>query len=182
MHLRHIDILPQKHTSKRQRHESRTANNHVPLNISISMHNASASGSSPSVRKLHLDVSVNCSSISLVIFGEVLDQEVEELVGPDGPRDGAADGATDRGGQADQGQHYADLVVLDHGHDGQLLADDDRAGGYGLEDLAHDDVADVGVGGAEVDEETGGEAGDGDGGAGDPLVVVGLADETMDVG
>lgn len=150
----------------------------MPLNIAVGVHNTSASGSSPSIRKLHLDVPVNRSSITLVVLGEVLDEEVEKFIGPDGARDGAADGATDRGGQADEGQHHADFVVLDDGHDGELLADDDRAGGHSLEDLAHDDIADVGVGGAEVDEEAGGEAGDGDGGAGDPLVVVGLTDET----
>lgn len=49
----------------------------------------------------------------------------------------------------------------DNGHDSELLADDYGPARYGLEDLAHDDVADVGIGRAEVDEEAGGEAGDG---------------------
>ena len=38
------------------------------------------------------------------------------------------------------------MLVRGGGQDGDLVADDDGAGGDGDEDLAHDDVADVAVG------------------------------------
>lgn len=69
----------------------------------------------------------------------------------------------------------------DYGHNGELFADDDGPSRYGLEDLTHNDVANVGVGGAEVDEKAGGEAGDGDRCQSHPLEVVCLADEAVNL-
>lgn len=71
--------------------------------------------------------------------------------------------------------------MRDDGHDGELLADDNGATRDSFEDLTHDDIADVRVRGAEVDEEAGGEAGDGDGSQGNPLEVVCLADQAVNM-
>lgn len=177
--LSNVYIPPQQDACEGQRHEASTRDNHMPLYVSVRADNRLPCVAPPLVLQLNRQRPINRHHILLLLRWEVLPQILRKLIRPDTARDRAADGPAHVGRQRYEREHDGYLVVRDDGHNSELLADDDGSGRDGLEDLTHDDVADVGVRGAEVDEEAGGEAGDGDRGQGDPLEVVCLADEAV---
>ena len=147
------DISPHDHRHSADGPNSSTSNQHHHLRVPVGTLNRNTSRRAHRVRQLHRDVLVDDGQLGELggrkAFGELLREDSL----PDGGGDGQADGATDVTENAQHGQDHGNVLMGSGGHDGDLVADDDGAGGERYQDLAHDDVADVTVGPAEGDHQ-----------------------------
>lgn len=147
------DISPQDHRHHAHGPNRRPRNQHHLLRICVGVLNRDPSGRAHRIRHLRRDVPVDGEQIREFGSGEGFGELGREDTLPDGGRDRQADRAPDVAEQAQYRQHDRDVLVGSGRHDGDLVADDDRAGGERDEDLAHDYVADVLVRRAEIDHE-----------------------------
>ncbi|EPE04610.1 hypothetical protein F503_03672 [Ophiostoma piceae UAMH 11346] len=111
-------------------------------------------------RILHLgQVATKVDGVGLVleVVGQAAAQGIGEGGRVDGLSDGVADGATKAVEEVEDGEHQRDTVTVRGSHDSHALADNQGATTKRDKDLAHDNVANVGVLATEADHETGAE-------------------------
>lgn len=177
--LLQADISPHENRDDRQGQDRDAGDEHASLRNGIRLDDRLSHGTAHWVRQRHSQRSVDGGRLVLAPLGQVLAQLSGQRVGPDGPGDGRADTPTDPGEEAHQRVRHGDVLVLARRHGGHLGADDQGAAREGLEDLAHDDVADPAGRVAEVDHQADSQEHDGHGGQGEPLESTGLADHSI---
>ena len=182
LQLLHINILPHPHGRQQNRHKHRTGNNHTSLHITIRGNNGISNRIAHGIIRLDDQRAVNLRGEILAALGEVTLQLREEHVGPDATGDGETDRCTDGAEHIEEGEGDGDFLVGDGGHDGDLAAGGEDACADSVEDLTHDEEADVGIGGSEGDEKGGAENDEGDTGVGNVFEVAEAADEVADEG
>lgn len=157
-----VDVLPHEGAEPGGGVHAGGGDEHEALGGAVGVLDAGAGRGADGVRGLDVDAAVDVGQGGLGVGGQELGQLLGEDAGPHGGGDGGADGLAHGGHHALHGEHGGDVLVLGHGHDGHLLADDEGATTESDEDEAHDDVANVDVGLTELDHETDTEDGDGD--------------------
>lgn len=176
-----VDITPERDRHHTNHENRRGSNEHVPHCLAIRVLNGNTSGASQRIRNLHPEITIDVHEVLLLRLGQVLCQRTGEDLLPDGRRDGQADGATDAREHALDGENNGDVLVGGSGHGSHLLADNQATSRKGDKDLAHDNVADVNIGLAELDHQTSAEDGQGHAEVeGNPLEAARVADSETD--
>ena len=147
------DISPHDHRHNANGPNSSTRNQQHHLRVPVGTLDRDTSRRAHRVRQLHRDVPVDGGQVGEFGRGKALGELLREDSLPDGGGDGQADGAADVAEHAQHGQDDGNVLMGSGGHDGDLVADDDGTGGERYQDLAHDNVADVTVGPAEVNHQ-----------------------------
>lgn len=148
-----IDIPPHRHCHEADRPHRRPRNQHHHLRVAVRVLDRSPRGRAHRVRQLHRDIRVNEQQIRQLLHRQVFREFLGQNILPDGGGNCRADGAADVAEHAQYSQDDGDMLMRSGGHDGDFVADDDGAGGEGDEELAHDDVANLDAGLAEVDQQ-----------------------------
>ena len=146
-----IDILPQENAANAQRDEAHSADDHHPHNVSISIVDRIPSGRA-SILQLSLKASVNTSGKVFLVGRQIRLETLIEHVRPHGTGSRLADRCSDRTEKAEESEANGDFLVVDAGCDHQLASEVPDSAVDSLEELAHDEVSDVGTGVTEVDQ------------------------------
>lgn len=176
-HLLHIEVLDHPNPDEAKDHNTCSSSKHPSLGITIGLLNGDALEASNRVRELGRKTRVDCSGIRHGGFGQIAQKSREERVGPDGAGDGAADGASNAGGNKEQRENGSNMLVVNGGENGELLAEDEDTSRDGDEDLAHNNVPNLLVGATEVDHQSLSEDVERNGPKVEPLEAAGPADE-----
>ena len=164
LRLADVDVLHHQDEHDAQRQHRRPRNRQQALRIAVSRDDGVAHGRSDGVRQLRRQAAVQRRGEALALGRQMRRERRGHMAGVNGAGDGLADRVAEAREEAQQREHDRDLLMLRRGHDGHLLADDERAAGERDEDLAHDDEPDAVAGGAEVHHEAGAQDLEGDGG------------------
>ena len=146
-----VDIFPQENAANAQRDEAHTADDHHPHNVSISIVDR-IPGRRAGILQLSLKTGVNASSKVFLVCWQVGLETLVEHVRPHGSSDGFADRCSDGSEETEKSEANGDFLVVDTGCDHQLTGEGPDAAVDTLEELAHDEVADVGTRVTEVDQ------------------------------
>lgn len=145
-----IDILPQEDAANAQRNEAYSADDHHPHHVSISIVDR-ISGGRASILQLSLKAGIDASSKVFLVCRQVCLETLVEHVRPHGSGDGFADRCSDGTEETEKSETDSDFLVVDAGCDHQLTSESPDTAVDSLEELAHDEVADVGTRVTEVD-------------------------------
>jgi len=146
-----IDILPQENAADAQRDEAHSTNDHHPHHVSISIVDRIPGGRA-SILQLSLKAGVNANSKVFLVGRQIGLEALVEHVSPHGTGNRLADRCSDRTEKAEESEANGDFLVVDAGCDHQLASEVPDSAVDSLEELAHDEVSDVGTGVTEVDQ------------------------------
>ena len=105
------------------------------------------------VAELRRQTGSNKRSLILGVLRQEPHESSGEDIRPDRARNRRADGSAKGARDVQQRHRGGGVLVIDGGEDGELADENEDGAADGDEDLAHDDVADVAVGLAEVDHQ-----------------------------
>lgn len=148
--LLNIDIPPQEDAANAQRNEAHSTNNHHPHHIRISIIDRIPSRRA-SILQLRLKTSIDTCSKVFLISRQISLETLVEHVRPHSSSDSFADRCADGSEEAEEREADGDFLVVDAGCDHQLAGQGPDTAVDALEELAHDEIADVGTGVPEVD-------------------------------
>ena len=146
-----VDIFPQENAANAQRDEAHSTNDHHPHNVSISIVDR-IPGRRAGILQLSLKTGVNASSKVFLICRQIGLETLVEHVGPHRSSDGFADRCSDGSEETEEGEANGNFLVVDAGCDHQLTSEGPDAAVDTLEELTHDEVADIGTGMTEMDQ------------------------------
>lgn len=175
-----VDVAEHEDPKDGQTHDTDTSSQHPGLRIAVGLLDGDSSGCSPFVGQLGGNIDSDVVDVGHGIGGEVPRKGLREGVVPDGTADSAANSSSGSTNDEQERKRGGDVLMVDGGQDGDLLADDEDATTDRDEDLAHDEVANILGSHAEVDHEALGEDIQGNSAIEEPLEAAGLADGPTD--
>lgn len=153
MDLGQVDVPDEEDPDQAESHDCGSGDQHPPLRVRVGILNADSLRGAPLIGELGVETAVNVDEALQGIFRQESLKRLAECVGPDGARDRVSNRASDVAHNIEQCEKCGDVLMVGGGEDGQLFTEDDDASADGQEDLAHDKIADVAVGLAEIDQQ-----------------------------
>lgn len=175
-----VDVSHQKNPDQGQGHDDSARDQHASLANRVGLDDGISNGVAHGIRELNLKIVVDGLPVLSDRLGQKSLQRAGQSVSPDGARDTVADSSAHVAKEAKDGKNGSDVVVASRGHDGNLLTNDHGATGKGDENLAHDDITDLGSRSTEVDEKTDEKDVQGHRDQEKPLVATGVANQETD--
>ena len=140
-----LDVLDNQHKDQTKAHDRSTSDEHPSLCDSISLNNCDPSWAVHWIAQLLRKITIDFLPLRLDSRRKQTLEFRRERVGPDSARYAVTNGSTDVAEQSEERKDGGNIAVFGDRHHCHLLAENHGSTRECNEDLAHDDVSDVGV-------------------------------------
>lgn len=152
-----INVLPHDDANNTEGQEAGSDNDHESLNVTVGVDGGLANGTAHWIIRLDGQATKDGVGHVLAIGRKILVQLLWDNVCPHSSSNSLADSSANGAEQTKQGNADGDFLVVQRSHDGNLSSQGPNTTIKTVEDLTHDEIANVGSRVTEIDEKGGSE-------------------------